>query len=37
MGAELVLPTFTFRQAGVKTIELQAMPGPETRGVAQKS
>jgi hypothetical protein len=36
MGAEFVLPTFTFRQAGVKEIELLAMPGPEARTVRAK-
>ena len=30
-GVEENLPTFTFRQVGVKAMEIQAVPGPEAR------
>jgi hypothetical protein len=30
------LPTFTFRQVGVKAMEIQAVPGPEARALHGK-
>jgi hypothetical protein len=30
------LPTFTFRQVGAKSIEFQALPGPEARALRGK-
>ena len=33
----LALPTFTFRQVGVKAMEFQAVPGPEARALHGKS
>jgi hypothetical protein len=32
----LALPTFTFRQVGVKAMEFQAVPGPEARALHGK-
>ena len=32
-----ILPTFTFRQVGLKTIEFQALPGPEAMALRGKT
>jgi len=34
--ADVSLPTFTFRQVGARSIEFQALPGPEVRALRAK-